>query len=227
MIHVSLVSGQEIACFNADDLKSFAVSGNSLRALKQRLQSVVHTSPFCQELLCEGEVLNEADAIPDPAVTGHVHVQLVLLQTCSAYSEELVSATAQDDDATVGVLLRRRQDPDEADACGRTALYLAAQNGNVQITKLILEAAADVNKSIKDTGETPPLLAAAQRGHLEAAGLLIDAGADKEKPNVWGTSPLLAACEKGYLEMVRLLIDSGAQKDKAETGMLFRNYRPR
>ncbi|CAE7729129.1 THS1 [Symbiodinium pilosum] len=209
MIHVSLVSGQEIACFNADDLKSFAASGNSLRAFKQRLQSLVHTSPFCQELLCEGEVLNEADAIPDPAVTGHVHVQLVLLQTCSAYSEELVSATAQDDDATVGVLLRRRQDPDEADACGRTALYLAAQNGNVQITKLLLEAAADVNKSIKDTGETPPLLAAAQRGHLEATGLLIDAGADKEKPNVWGTSPLLAACEKGYLEMVRLLIDSG------------------
>ncbi|CAE7028718.1 Kidins220 [Symbiodinium natans] len=217
MLHVTLVSGQEIASFNAESLHALSASGNSLTAfaLKQHLQHIVGASPFRQKLVSEGQVLRQDDAFPC-ADAGSIHVQLVLLPTCTAFAEELVSAAAQEDEATVRTLLEKPQDPDGEDARGRTALYLAAHTGNEGITKLLLEAAADANLTVKDRGETPPLLAAATTGHVEAARLLINSGADKEKGNVWGTTPLLAACEGGHLDIARLLIDSGAEKDRTD-----------
>jgi ankyrin repeat protein len=59
------------------------------------------------------------------------------------------------------------------DAEGRTALFLAAQLGNVDALSALLAAGAD--PSIADAAGCPPLLAAELAGADAAVGVLVDA----------------------------------------------------
>ena len=59
---------------------------------------------------------------------------------------------------------------------GATPLYIAAQNGHLEVARLLLDATADKDKAM-NMGATP-LFVAAQNGHLEVARLLLDATAE-------------------------------------------------
>ncbi|KAF4689681.1 hypothetical protein FOZ60_001279 [Perkinsus olseni] len=85
---------------------------------------------------------------------------------------------------------------------GFAPLYYAAERGNIEIMKLLLENGADPNRS---------------EGQNEAVKLLLEWQADPNQVvgNVdpakrsFGTSPLAAAIKKGSSELVDLLLDTG------------------
>jgi ankyrin repeat protein len=69
---------------------------------------------------------------------------------------------------------------------GFSPLYYAAQQGHVDILKLLIKAKGDVNKCEKEHGASP-LMVASQEGLLEAVELLLSNGADvhlKDKDGV-------------------------------------------
>ena len=67
-------------------------------------------------------------------------------------------------------------------------LYIAAQNGHIEVVRFLTEAGSDKEKA-NNTGETP-LFIAAQQGHIEMVQFLTDAGSDKDKADDSGETPL-------------------------------------
>jgi ankyrin repeat protein len=83
-------------------------------------------------------------------------------------------------------------------------LYLACQEGHLQVVCTLLETGADVNLCNKD-GITP-LSIACYEGHLGVVCKLVDYKADVNKTNHDGFSPLQIACQENHLQIVCKLI---------------------
>ena len=97
---------------------------------------------------------------------------------------------------------------------GLTALHLAARQGHLEISRLLLQKGADPNRRQDTTGRTP-LHVSVERRHQEVARLLLEEGAN---PNVAarpkkGTTltPLQLAARSGDAEIARLLLRYGAR----------------
>ncbi len=114
-------------------------------------------------------------------------------------------------------LLRRAPEPhvlvNECDDRGRTALHLAAQGGNIKISKLLLEHGAIVN-SQDDEGETPLHLSssASMMMFLLEEGI----GANANIPNVDGVCLLHLAVQRRDIESVRGLLRHSADVNSAD-----------
>jgi ankyrin repeat protein len=91
---------------------------------------------------------------------------------------------------------------------GRTALMLAAKNGDIDRVEALLEAGADVNRTNKNGGT--PLMYAVLSGKLELVELLLNKGArmDHTAKNGWGA--LMVAVTKGYTDITSQLLSMGA-----------------
>jgi ankyrin repeat protein len=89
-------------------------------------------------------------------------------------------------------------------------LILAAENGQVDLVRLLVkELGADVNKAASD-GYTP-LFVAVQEGHVAVIQCLVEElGADVNQAVNDGATPLLIAAESGHLAVVRFLVKLGA-----------------
>jgi WD40 repeat protein/ankyrin repeat protein len=88
-----------------------------------------------------------------------------------------------------------------------SALWIAAEKGNVELVKLFLSQGDNLNGSGGAAGG--PLHAAIANGHLEVVRLLLDAGADPNRTSYWRPA-LHVAAERGRLELVKELITRGA-----------------
>ena len=100
-----------------------------------------------------------------------------------------------------------------------TALYRAAQNGYLEIVKLLLDKGADPNAITKDN--CTALQTAAERGYREIVELLLDKGANLDDRMGNGKTALHLAAENGRREIVELLLDRGANiNNKTETGLI-------
>ncbi len=92
----------------------------------------------------------------------------------------------------------------------RTALDIAAIDGNVEAVRLLLELGADLAaKDDRCSGETP-LHGAAYFGHVDVVKLLLSHGADPNIRNRRGATPLHYAVSSGNTTIIKLLIDAGA-----------------
>lgn len=95
-----------------------------------------------------------------------------------------------------------------ADANGRTPLEIAAQNGSVALTNLLMrkmrekDGAENIAQDILDRA----LLAAAGQGHARICDILLKAGADKHAKNAKGETPLIAAAKEGHIETAKMLV---------------------
>ena len=94
-------------------------------------------------------------------------------------------------------------------------LVSASHSGSIEMTTLLLEKGADVNKL--DKAGISPLAEAAECGHTALAKLLIEAGADLEVAGTQdGMTALLLASQAGYDEFVQLLIAGKAAIGKTD-----------
>jgi hypothetical protein len=93
------------------------------------------------------------------------------------------------------------------------AMIIAAQEGQETVVRALLEAGADVNKTL-DKGATP-LYIAAQNGLEAVVRALMEAGADVNKAMDNGGTPLNVAAQNGHAAIVRALIDLGADFNNA------------
>lgn len=86
-------------------------------------------------------------------------------------------------------------------------LISAIQRRNIEMTRLLIEAGAEVN--VKDDAGYTPLLMAIEKGHGEIVKTLLQKGADiYQKRDEWG--PLMYGVKTGNLEIIKLLLEQGA-----------------
>lgn len=101
------------------------------------------------------------------------------------------------------------------DSRGTSWLHIAAQNGDVNVVKLLLGAGARRNQARKDDGATP-LYIAVYNGHVKVTKLLLAANVN---PNPaledTGVTPLHAATQNGDIDMMKLLLAKGANPNQA------------
>ena len=92
----------------------------------------------------------------------------------------------------------------------RTALHLAAQRGQTEVVRLLLDRGADI--SARENDNETPLYYATGGGSLETVKLLVERGLKVEdgQSKVEDATPLLYAVQRGHAEVARYLIEKGA-----------------
>jgi quinoprotein dehydrogenase-associated probable ABC transporter substrate-binding protein len=130
----------------------------------------------------------------------------------------LMWATWGDNPALVTMLLAHHAKLDATDKDGLTPLGIAAQNGKVKATGVLLDAGADVNAPIAKGGYTPLMLASIS-GSSELAAALIEHGAKVNVANPGGLTALMIAAAGNRSTIAGLLLRSGADVDaRSEDG---------
>ena len=105
-----------------------------------------------------------------------------------------------------------------AQSIGNTPLAFAAERNNLEITKLLIENGADVNKK-NDLGSAP-LHYATRYNNLEMVKLLVKNGADVNQiSSLDDNVPLEYAIYNDNSEMAKFLVEAGADVNSAEEGL--------
>ena len=117
----------------------------------------------------------------------------------------VVDAAKGDNLATVRKLIADRAEVNvRLVADGSSALLWAAYHSNVDMTKALVAAGAEVDAANR-YGVTP-LLQASRNGDAEVLRVLRDAGANATRWHAEGVTPLMAAARTGQVDAVQLLL---------------------
>lgn len=136
------------------------------------------------------------------------------------YSLPLSRAVANDDIEEVRRLLDAGEKAGGRDDNyeGITPLFIAVENGNVAITRLLIQYGANVNA--RDKQKRTPLMFIDDDATPDLIEVLLRAGAKVNVHDKTGTTPLLVAAGSAGVMVVQALIDGGADLDAAdEEGM--------
>ena len=139
----------------------------------------------------------------------------------------LLDAAKRGDVAAVKAALKQGADPNAAQGDGLSALHLAAQQGNLEVVKLLLGAKANVEAKTR-IGDYTPLHLAAAEAHLGVVQALLAAGANAGAVTTsTGVTPLhLAAKSLNGQLVVKALLDKGApvnarEASSGQTALMF------
>ncbi len=99
---------------------------------------------------------------------------------------------------------------------GWTLLMMAADAGNLDLTRAVLERGANLHN--KDSREQTALMLAAYSGTKEVMGLLIERGANTSDKDGLGRTALMLAASAGNIDCVRALFENN--KDSLEVNAL-------
>eukprot|EP00468_Gymnochlora_sp_CCMP2014_P004881 CAMPEP_0167747532 /NCGR_PEP_ID=MMETSP0110_2-20121227/4336_1 /TAXON_ID=629695 /ORGANISM="Gymnochlora sp., Strain CCMP2014" /LENGTH=593 /DNA_ID=CAMNT_0007632449 /DNA_START=314 /DNA_END=2095 /DNA_ORIENTATION=+ len=124
---------------------------------------------------------------------GETAMHMAALSNHYAVAEELVEAKT----------LVNAQSTD-----GSTPLFVAAQNGNMGVLKLLLSNGADTKIATYET-QTTPLLIAVKTYHSDIALELLSHGSDPTLPNSLNETPLRTAVFNGMAEFVAAVKNRG------------------
>ena len=91
-------------------------------------------------------------------------------------------------------------------------LATAAENGDLELIKFLLENGADIDgyNAYYDVA----LIYALSADQTEAAKLLIQSGANVNLPNAFGMTPFIGVCMTGDIALAKLMIDNGAEVNR-------------
>lgn len=99
-------------------------------------------------------------------------------------------------------------DPDSPNNDGMTPVFVAAENGQVDVIKTLADMGADLNTADND-GATPVCVAAGS-GQVCAVEILAELGADIHICTSNGTTPTYVAAHQGHEAVIRVLAKLGA-----------------
>ena len=105
-------------------------------------------------------------------------------------------------------LVEQGADVNAKDKYGRTPLYVASEEGHIDVVKYFVELGADVEA--KDRFGKTPLHVASRNGHIDVVKYLVEHGADMEAKDEDGRTPLHLASWNGYIGVVKYLVEHGA-----------------
>ncbi len=133
---------------------------------------------------------------------------------------QLFEAIERGDAGTVWQLAQAGAMLEEVDETTQlTPLALAAEAGQAEIVRTLLEAGADPDRG----GATTPLEAAVVEGHGLVVEALLGASANVHQTVADGFTPLMTAAATGDLHLVRMLLAAGARpgqkNDQGETAV--------
>jgi ankyrin repeat protein len=138
-------------------------------------------------------------------------VPALTLSSLDTLNEQVIKAIGQGDAVMLAAALDEGADPNTQSAPGRSALYLAARQGNSVAIRLLIDAGADIHV---DAVNGPVLITAAFEGQREIVEMLLDTGAEiNATGSLWDddeTTALMAAADRGHLDVVELLVERGA-----------------
>jgi len=136
----------------------------------------------------------------------------------------LMEAARKDQhDAALFMLRNNKAAARDKMADGTTVLHWAVHNGDLDLTKALIKAGADVN-AVNDYGATP-LGEAAVLADPEIVRALIKAGADVNHGNEWGQTALMSVARTDRVKAAEYLIDAGAdvnatEKERHQTALM-------
>lgn len=107
-----------------------------------------------------------------------------------------------------GLFERGFNAPNVRDGKGNSLLMLASYNGQLEMTRVLLEHGGDPQLA-NDMGQIP-LAGAAFKGDAQMARLLIEHGADVNARMPDGKTPLMFAAMFNRVEIINLLLERGA-----------------
>jgi serine/threonine-protein phosphatase 6 regulatory ankyrin repeat subunit B len=99
---------------------------------------------------------------------------------------------------------------------GMTSLHDAAEEGNVNVVKSLLERGEDINT--RNTSFETPLHLAAEKAKADVVRLLVERGAEVDSRNERGWTPLHFASLEGHVEVSRVLVDHDANVNARSQG---------
>jgi ankyrin repeat protein len=132
-----------------------------------------------------------------------------------AADTRVADAAQQGDRDAVRALIQQKADVNVAQGDGSTALHWAAIKDDLELTKMLLTAGANV-KAVTRLGAATPLFLAAKSSSAGIILALLKAGADPNATDDHGTTPLMIAAAAGQPEAVKILIDHGADVNARE-----------
>lgn len=100
---------------------------------------------------------------------------------------------------------------------GITALHIAANNGKLRVTEILISNGVDINA--RDSDGESPLHVAANNGHEEVLEFLIAKGASVDARTNKGWTALHYASSSGYKKAAEILINNGAGINVRETNV--------
>jgi ankyrin repeat protein len=147
-----------------------------------------------------------------------ISIGLLLLVSSLAFAADsrLPEAAMRGDRSTVASLLKQGVDIDGAQGDGSTALHWAAFNDDLETTKMLIAAGANVKVTTRE-GAITPLFMAATNGNAAIIEALLKAGAGANSVKANGTTALMLAASSGNPDAVKILLDRGANVDAKES----------
>ena len=146
-------------------------------------------------------------------VAGGARAQLFTDQFNSAWYT-IVSAAAANNITDVRVFISKRVSMNQTDTGGRTALSYAAELGNAQMAKELLDAGASPDQ--RDKQGDVPLHWAANNGRVEVIKVLVAGHATVDAPDRQGITPLMSAISHHQVAAVKALLAGGADPKKTD-----------
>jgi ankyrin repeat protein len=144
-------------------------------------------------------------------------IGLLLVSTLAYASDARLSEAAmRGDRAAVATLLKQGVDIDGAQGDGSTALHWAAFNDDLETTKILVAAGANVKVTTRE-GAITPLFMAANNGNAAIIEVLLKAGAGANSVKANGTTVLMLAASSGNADAVKILLDRGADVNAKES----------
>ncbi|CAF1166402.1 unnamed protein product [Adineta steineri] len=134
--------------------------------------------------------------------------KLLDLQITGDFYEEFVKASATGDRKRIEKLLKRPNIDINGSFAGHTALQAAAQNGHIQIIRLLIQHNASLE--IEDKDGDRAIHHAAFGNEAEVLELLAQAGADLNARNKRRQTALHIGVCKGHVDVCRILLSNGA-----------------
>jgi len=128
----------------------------------------------------------------------------------------LSEAAMRGDKAAVASLLKQGVDIDGAQGDGSTALHWAAFNDDLETTKILIAAGANVKVTTREGGITP-LFMASTNGNTAIIEALLKAGAGANSVKANGTTALMLAAASGSADAVKMLLNHGAGVNAKES----------